>query len=72
MDFMVSSPVTQRNNNVIWVIVDRLTKMAYFIAIRNTWTLDQLTRAYLEEIIKLHGVLSSIVSDQDIRFRSAL
>jgi len=51
MDFIVGVPPTQRKNNAIWVIVDRLTKMAHFVAIRNTWTLDQLARAYLDEIV---------------------
>ena len=36
MDFVVGLPLTQRKNNAIWAIVDRLTKMAYFIAMRNT------------------------------------
>jgi len=70
MDFIMSLPLTQRKNNAIWVIVDRLTKAAHFIAMRNTWTLDQLARAYLEEIVWLHEVPSSIVSDQDTRFQS--
>jgi len=70
MDFVVGLPPTQKKNNAIWVIVDRLMKMAHFIAMRNTWTLDQLARAYLEEIIRLHGVPSSIVSDRDTRFQS--
>ena len=70
MDFVIGLPLTQRKNNAIWVIVDRLTKSAYFITIRNTWTLDQLARAYLEEIVRLRGVPSSIVSDRDTRFQS--
>jgi len=72
MDFVVSLPLTQWKNNVIWVIVDRLTKIAHFIAMRNTWTLDQLARAYPEEIVRLHEVPSSIVSDRDTRFHSGL
>ena len=68
MDFVVGLPPTQRKNNVIYVILDRLAKTAYFIAMRNTWTLDQLARAYLEEIVRLHGVPSSTVSDPDTRF----
>ena len=70
MDFVMGLPLTQRKHDAIWVIVDRLTKSAHFIAMRNTWTLDQLARAYLEEIVQLHGVPSSIVSDRDTRFQS--
>jgi len=65
MDFVMGLPLTQRKHNAIRVIIDRLTKSAHFIAMRNTWTLDQLARAYLEEIVRLHRIPSSIVSDQD-------
>jgi len=68
MDFVVELPSTQRKNNAIWVIVVRLTKTAHFVAMRNTWTLDQLARAYMEEIVRLLGVPSSIVLERDIRF----
>ena len=68
MDFMLGLPLTWRKNNAIWVIVDRLTKTAHFIVMGNTWTMDELARAYLEEIVRLHGVPSSIVSDRDTRF----
>ena len=63
MDFVVGLSLTQGKNNAIWVIEDRLTKTAYFIAMRNTWTLDQLARAYLKEIVWLYRVPSSIMSD---------
>ena len=61
--------VDPTKHNSIWVIVDRLTKSAHFIAMKNTWTLDQLARAYLEEIVRLRRVPSSIVSDRDTRFQ---
>jgi len=71
MDFVVGLPLTRRKNNAIWgLIVDRLTKIAHFIAMRNTWTLDQLARAYLEEIVRLHRMPSSIVSNWDTKFQS--
>jgi len=50
--------------------MDRPIKAMRFIAMGNTWTLDQFARAYLEEIVWLHRVPSSIVSNQDIRFQS--
>ena len=68
MDFVAGLSMTQRKNNAISVIVDRLTETAHFTAMRNTWTLDQLARAYLKEIVRLHGVPSSTVSDRDTRF----
>ena len=65
MDFVAGLPITQRKNNALWVIANRLTKTAHFIAMRNTWTSDQLARVYLEVIVQPHGVL-----DQDTRFQS--
>jgi len=69
MNFVVGLPPTQRKNNAIWVIVDRLTKTTHFIAIRNTWTLDELARDYLKEIVQLYSLLSSIVSEWDTKFQ---
>ena len=70
MDFVIGLLLTQRKNNAIWVIMDRLTESVHFKAMRNTWTLDQLARAYLEEIVRLHGVHNSIVLDRDTGFQS--
>ena len=53
---------------MVWVIVDRLTKSAHFLAAQMTFTLEGFDRLYIQEIIWLHGVLISIVSDQDPRF----
>ena len=65
MDFVVSLPHTQTDHDAIWVIVDRLTKSAYFLAIRSTFFLDRLARLYIDEIVKFHGMLMTIVSDRD-------
>ena len=65
MDFIVGLPHTRTDYDAIWVIVDRLTKLAHFLIIRNNFTLDRLTKLYINEIVKLHGVLVSIVSDRD-------
>ena len=70
MDFVTGLPRTQRKNDVIWVIVDRLTKLAHFLPIRWGCTLDQLAKRYVDEIMRLHGVPLSIVSDRDPRFTS--
>ena len=70
MDFVTGLPRTQRKNDAIWVIVDRLTKSAHFLPIRWGCTLDQLAKRYVDEIVRLHGVPLSIVSDRDPRFTS--
>ena len=53
---------------MVWVIVDRLTKSVHFLAVRMTFTLERLCRLYIREIVQLHGVPASIVSDRDLRF----
>ena len=70
MDFVSGLPLTQRKHNYVWVIVDRLTKSAHFISIRIDYSMDRLAELYVDEIVRLHGVPLSIVSDIDLRFTS--
>lgn len=70
LDFVLGLSRTQKGNNMTWVIVDRLTKSAYFLAIAETSKLEKLARFYIQEIVRLHGVPVSIVSDRDSRFTS--
>ena len=68
MDFVTHLPRTSRKHDAIWVIVDRLTKSAHFLAVRMTFTLEEFCRLYIREIVRLQGVPISIVSDWDPRF----
>ena len=68
MDFVTHFPWTSRKHDAVWVIGDRLTKSAHFIAVRMTFTLKDFYRLYIREIVRLHGVPVSIVSNQDSRF----
>ena len=68
MDFVTHLPRTSRKHDEVWVIMDRLTKSAHFLAVRMTFTLEELCRLYIREIVWLHGVPVSIVSDRDPRF----
>ncbi|KAC9644520.1 hypothetical protein E3N88_45465 [Mikania micrantha] len=70
MDFITKLPRTSRGNDTIWVIVDRLTKSAHFLAMKETYSMDKLAQLYVNEIVYLHGVPLSIVSDRDSRFTS--
>ena len=70
MDFVTGLPLTQRNHDYVWVIVDRLTKSIHFIPVRIDYSKDQLAELYVDEIVRLHGVSLSIVSDRDPRFTS--
>ncbi|XP_070044933.1 uncharacterized protein [Nicotiana tomentosiformis] len=64
IDFVVGLPHTRLNHNSIWVIVDRLTKSAHFLPVKMTDTAPQYAKLYLKEIIRLHGILFSIISDR--------
>ncbi|RVW78377.1 Transposon Ty3-G Gag-Pol polyprotein [Vitis vinifera] len=70
MDFVIGLPRTLGGNNVIWVIVDRLTKSAHFLPMKVNFSLDRLASLYVKEIVRMHGVPVSIVSDRDPRFTS--
>ena len=67
---MTGLPRTQRQHDVIWVIVDRLTKSAHFLPVNVEDSLEKLAKLYVHEIVSLHGVPVSIVSDRDPRFTS--
>ena len=69
MDFVTHLPQTSRKHDAVWVIVDRLIKSAHFLAVRMTFTLEEFSRVYIREIVRLHGVLVSIVSDRDPSLR---
>ena len=70
MDFMVGKPRIQRHHDAIWVIVDRLSKSAHFLAIKTTFSAEQLANLYIREIIRLYGIPLSIISDWDTKFSS--
>ncbi|TYJ96729.1 ty3-gypsy retrotransposon protein [Cucumis melo var. makuwa] len=68
MDFITGLPRTLRGFIVIWVVVDRLTKLAHFVPGKSTYTASKWVQLYMSEIVRLHGVPVSIVSDRDARF----
>ena len=65
-----STPHSSRGMDSIWVIVDRLTKFAHFLPVKTIYNADKLTNIYMIEIVRLHGVPVSIVSDRDSKFVS--
>ena len=69
MDFVIALPRGQKGNNAVWVIVDHLTKSAHFIPFRLGQS-SELAEKYMQEVVRLHSVPVSIVSDRDIRFMS--
>ncbi|VVA20331.1 PREDICTED: Transposon, partial [Prunus dulcis] len=70
MDFVFKLPRTVNKHDGVWVIVDRLTKSAHFLLVRANYTLNKLAKIFIHEIVRLHGVPVSIVSDRDPQFTS--
>ncbi|GJX04984.1 putative reverse transcriptase domain-containing protein [Tanacetum coccineum] len=70
MDFITKLPRTSSGHDTIWVIVDRLTKFAYFLAFREDYKKEKLARLYINEIVARHGVPVSIISNRDSHFTS--
>ncbi|KAI3762710.1 hypothetical protein L1987_53151 [Smallanthus sonchifolius] len=70
MDFITKLPRTTKGNDTIWVIVDRLTKCAHFLPIREASSSEKLVEKFIKEIVTRHGMPLSIVSDRNTRFTS--
>ena len=70
MDFVVRLPLTGRKHDSVWVVVDRLTKSAHFQHVRIDYALYKLAELYIREIVQLHRIPISIISDRDPRFTS--
>ena len=70
MDFVSGFPLTQKKHDSVWVIVDRLTKSTNFLPIRLDYSMDWLAELYVIEIVRLHGIPISIVSDYDPQLKS--
>ena len=70
MDFMVGLPLTSHRHDSIMVIVDKLTKTAHFIPVKETYDVTDVTRVFINEVVRLHGFPKKIISDRDSRFTS--
>ncbi|GJW97599.1 putative reverse transcriptase domain-containing protein [Tanacetum coccineum] len=70
MDFVTKLPKSSQGYDTIWVIVDRLTKSAIFVPIRETDPIEKQARMYLKEVVTRHGIPLSIICDRDPKFAS--
>jgi transposase InsO family protein len=70
MDFVVGLLLTSHRHNAILVIVDKLTKSAHFIPIRDTYDVTDVAHVFLSEVIRFHRIPKKIISDRDSRFTS--
>jgi hypothetical protein len=68
MDFIVGLPNASQKHDSIWAIIDTLTKTAHFLPVHITYTAKKYAEIYLEQIIRLHGVPKTIISDRGTQF----
>ncbi|GJZ13127.1 putative reverse transcriptase domain-containing protein, partial [Tanacetum coccineum] len=72
VNLVTKLPKTSTGQDTIWVIVDRLTKSAYFLPMKETDSMEKLTRQYIKEVVSRHGVPVLIISYRDSKFTSHL
>jgi hypothetical protein len=68
MDFIVGLPNTSQRHDSIWVIIDRLTKTTHFLPVHTTYNAKKYAKIYLDQIVRLHGVPKTIISDHGAQF----
>ena len=68
MDFITGLPMTPQGHDSIWVIIDHLTKSAHFVPVHTTYHVGKYAEMYISQIVRLHGVPRTIISDRGPQF----
>ena len=68
MDFIIGLPRSRGQHDSIWVIVDRIKKSTHFLSVMTTYPAEDYDKLYIQEVIRIHGVLVSIISDRGAQF----
>jgi hypothetical protein len=70
LDFITGFPKTQKKNDLIMVVIDKLRKSAHFIPMKSTYKEINIVEIFMKEIFRLHGIPKMVVSDRDVKFTS--
>jgi hypothetical protein len=70
LDFITGFPRTQKHNDSIMVVIDKLSKSAHFIPIKSTFKAINIAEIFMKEIFRLHGIPKMVISDRDVKFTS--
>jgi hypothetical protein len=71
LDFITGFPKTQKQNDFIMVVIDKINKSAHFIPIKSTIKAINIAEIFMKEIFRLHGIPKMVISDRDVKFTSA-
>ena len=70
MDFITALPKVARNFDAIFVVVDKLTKVAHLICIRTSASASDISQIFIKEIVRLHGIPTWVINNRDAKFTS--
>ena len=68
MDFITGLPKSKKQNDSIFIVIDKLSKAAHFILIKSTYKTMNIADIFLKEIFRLHGIPKAIILDRDVKF----
>ena len=68
MEFIIGLPKSLKENDSIFVVIDKLSKAAHFILVKSTYKAVNIVHVFLKEIFRLHGIPKAIILDRDVKF----